>query len=114
MPKPRLYKPRLYLHPEGKIVSIGFEGTNDTLLSLEFGAAVYGDKDRDRGDMLVLREWVEAVSKLLNPEEELWLESRVRIMVEEAFERDSEGIGFSPSYRDSLVDDIFRYGRLGH
>lgn len=60
-------KPRLYLHPDGKVVSIGFEGEADTLLSLEFGAGVYNEGDYDRGDMLVLRAWVEAVNAVLDP-----------------------------------------------
>lgn len=53
-------KPRIYMHPDGRYVSIGFEGTNDTLLK------VTEDVREGWRDVEVVREWVEAISRMLS------------------------------------------------
>lgn len=60
---PLMKSPRLYLHPDGKVISIGFDGTQDTLLTLEIGAARYTETDRVRGDMKMLADWVQAIQE---------------------------------------------------
>lgn len=59
-------RPRLALHDDGLTVSIGFADTNDTLVSL--GEGYHPEIDRNRGDMLRLREWVAAVCALIDAE----------------------------------------------
>lgn len=51
-------KPRIYLHPDGEWLSIGFADTNDALLRAQGGW-------RDRKQ---LAQWVDAIQALLNAE----------------------------------------------
>lgn len=51
-------KPRIYPHPDGHTVSIGFSDTQDTLLSLNGGPEAHGDA-------ACLAEWVGAVAESL-------------------------------------------------
>lgn len=51
------HSPRIYLHPDGQCISIGFTDTGDTLLFLKAG-----DNHRDAARMA---EWVAAVQPLL-------------------------------------------------
>lgn len=53
------HSPRIYLHPDEHTLSIGFNDTQDTLLSLNGGPGAYGDAAR-------LAEWAEAVKRALD------------------------------------------------
>jgi hypothetical protein len=67
----RALRAALAEHPEPRqegereIPTLGCRRDTQTLLSLEFGAAVYGEAARDRGDMACLRKWAQAVELLL-------------------------------------------------
>ena len=54
----RVSKPRIYLHDDGRYVSIGFEDTQDTLLRITSD----GDDGRD---MERLASWVSAVRRAI-------------------------------------------------
>ena len=55
------HKPRIYLHENGKYVSIGFTDTNDTLL--EMPNQVDGWRDWERA-----AKWIAAVEVILKKE----------------------------------------------
>lgn len=50
-------RPRLYLHPDRRYLSVGFDDTSDTLLKLPEGG--WGDADR-------VERWVQAIDALLS------------------------------------------------
>lgn len=53
-------KPRVYMHPDGLYVSIGFEDTQDTILKVGGHPGPGGYRD-----VAVTREWVAAVREAL-------------------------------------------------
>lgn len=57
-------KPRIYMHPDGRYVSIGFKETNDTLLK------VTEDVRESWRDVEVTREWVAIISSMIDNQQE--------------------------------------------